>query len=253
VRRSTLATASPRRGSSSGGTRRRWRPPAAGNAAPATTWGNALGKIAPAARVEQDGLPCRRPAPLQQAARATAGPPPATAGAGARARPRRAVAPDGSRKPRRRPRPPPPAGGAGCWPAARRETGDRATAACRRHAAAAQGLDPGPQGIARAARKHQAQAVEPDAGGGPGRRMGRMRRRHQHHGLPGAGQRASAGSSRPSSPMPSCPAAVRSMPRAASRRRAVRHRGRESRWQESAPAPRRRRRRAGSRRSSARE
>ena len=58
-----------------------------------------------------------------------------------------------------------------------------------RNAATAQGFDTGPEGIARAARKHQAQAVERDAGHGPGRSMGHMRRRHQHHGLPGGGQR----------------------------------------------------------------
>ncbi len=59
----------------------------------------------------------------------------------------------------------------------------------RPHAAAAQGLDAGPQGIARASRKDQAQAIEPDPGCGPGRRMDAVRRRHQHHGLPGAGER----------------------------------------------------------------
>jgi hypothetical protein len=58
-----------------------------------------------------------------------------------------------------------------------------------RHAAAAQGLDPRPQGIARTARKHQMQAVETNPGGGPGRRMGVVRRRHQQNGLPGVGQR----------------------------------------------------------------
>ena len=57
------------------------------------------------------------------------------------------------------------------------------------HAAAAQGLDAGPQGIARTARKHPMQAVEANPGGGPGRRMGAMRRRDQHHGLPGCRER----------------------------------------------------------------
>ena len=58
-----------------------------------------------------------------------------------------------------------------------------------RHATAAQGFDAGPQGVARTARKHQAQAVEPDSGGGPGRRMGAVRRRHQHHGPAGGSER----------------------------------------------------------------
>ena len=57
-----------------------------------------------------------------------------------------------------------------------------------RHAAAAQGLDAGPQGIARAARKHQVQAVEANPRGGPSRRMCAVRWRNQHHGLPAAGE-----------------------------------------------------------------
>jgi len=59
----------------------------------------------------------------------------------------------------------------------------------RRHAAAAQGLDPGPQRVARTARKNQAQAGEVKAGGGPGRRMGSMRRRQQQNAAAGGGQR----------------------------------------------------------------
>ena len=62
-----------------------------------------------------------------------------------------------------------------------------------RHAAAAQGLDAGPQGIARPARKHQVQAVEPDSGGSPCRRMRAMRRRDQHHGSSGSSERRQRG------------------------------------------------------------
>jgi hypothetical protein len=62
-----------------------------------------------------------------------------------------------------------------------------------RHAAATQGLDPGPQGVARPARKHQAQASGANAGGIPGRGMDGMRRRDQQHGLPGGGERRQRG------------------------------------------------------------
>ncbi len=58
-----------------------------------------------------------------------------------------------------------------------------------RHAAATQGLDAGPQGIARLAWKHQTQAIETNAGSSPGRRMGTVRRRDQHHGPAGSGKR----------------------------------------------------------------
>ena len=58
-----------------------------------------------------------------------------------------------------------------------------------RHAAAAQGFDPGPQRVARPARKHQAQAVETNSGSSPGRRMDAVRRRDQHHHPAGSRQR----------------------------------------------------------------
>ena len=66
-----------------------------------------------------------------------------------------------------------------------------------RHATAAQRLDTGPQGIARSARKHQAQAIEPDSGGGPGRCMGAMGWRDQHHGLTGGSERRQRGQQQP--------------------------------------------------------
>ena len=49
----------------------------------------------------------------------------------------------------------------------------------RRHATATQGFDACPQRVARAARKHQAQAGQIKAGSGPGRRMSTVWRRHQ--------------------------------------------------------------------------
>ena len=211
-------------------------------------------KIAPGAR-------CRAAAAAGQAARGASAAsratahyhlvPLAVAGAGVREKPLSPAARGESRTLRRRPRPPPHAGDAGCWRAVVRGTGHPARAAWppRRRSA-------GPR--RRPTRRRAAGAAAPGAGS---RAESRPRPRPVHALHAAAPPAPRSGRPRSVPPVQAAarrvrrcrcvPPAVRSTPRAASRRRAVRHRAGENRWRESAPAPRRKHHRAECRRAPA--
>lgn len=137
--------------------------------------------------IEQQIPPCRRPAPLQQAdAQASARRRQAKPQGGGRRLPgqlRRTKAESGAATLARRQLQAAQAVGRqpGTEKAIQPQQG-------RRHIGTTQGLDTGPQRIARAARKHQVQTVQLHAGRRPGRRMGTMRRRHQQHATTGLAQ-----------------------------------------------------------------